>query len=73
MGFTEARVMGLVSVITEDRKGLREENTEGFEEGYKCVKKTKDKIGLIKCCVVLPKTGGETRGDRYGDKEGEKA
>lgn len=51
---------------------MEKESTDGLKEGYKCVKKTKDKIGLIHCCVVLPKQR-ETRGDRYGDKEGAKA
>lgn len=48
---------------------MERENTKGFEEGYKCVKKTKDKIDPNQMLCSAAKT----MGDRYGDKEGEKA
>lgn len=48
------------------RQAWREKKQRGLE-GYKRVKKTKEKIGGIKSCVVLPEPR-EIRGDRYRGK-----
>lgn len=45
---------------------MDKENTEGLKKGYKCVKKTKEKIGRIKHCVVLPKWRATSMGGGGG-------